>query len=212
MLRIKSFIFNTFQVNCYILYDESGEAVVVDAGCFDPQEVAFLRDFLSREKLRLVRNLNTHTHIDHILGNHHIAKHFGINPEFHQDGTIFFHTVHEIAASFGYTLNGIPEPKGFLADGEIIRFGNSELKVLHTPGHADGSICLYHQAGNLVLTGDVIFRDTIGRTDLPTGNFDLLMKSIREKLFVLPDDTVVYPGHGPETTIGYEKMNNPFIR
>jgi glyoxylase-like metal-dependent hydrolase (beta-lactamase superfamily II) len=106
----------------------------------------------------------------------------------------------------------IPAPARYLNDNEKITFGTSVLEVLYTPGHADGSVCFYNKAQGFVITGDVIFRDTIGRTDLPTGNFDLLMKSIREKIFTLPDETMIYPGHGPETTVGYEKQNNPFIR
>lgn len=212
MISIKKFVFNGFMVNCYILSDESDEAIAVDPACSGSGEENRLAGFLEANSLRLVRNINTHCHIDHILGNGFIEERYGIRPEYHPGGIPFFHTAGEIAASFGMTLSHIPEPGPFLADGEAVTWGRSELRVLYTPGHADGSCCLCSREQGFVLSGDVLFRDSIGRTDLPSGDFDLLMKSIREKLFALPDDTVVYPGHGPETTIGYEKMNNPFIR
>jgi len=212
MITVKTFVFNSFQVNCYLLYDPTGACIIVDPSCYDQQEADHLAGFIRKEGLQPVRNLNTHAHIDHVLGNHHIFRLYGLRPEYHSGSTPFIQTAQEVGASFGYHLKEMPEPAGYLADGDGISFGNNQLKVLYTPGHADGSICLYNDTQGFVLTGDVIFRDTIGRTDLPTGNFDLLMQSIRARLFVLPDDTVVYPGHGPETTIGYEKRNNPFIR
>jgi glyoxylase-like metal-dependent hydrolase (beta-lactamase superfamily II) len=212
MLRIQKFIFNAFQVNCYILVEESGECVIIDAACYENNEKQEVKDFIEKNNLKLVRNLNTHCHIDHIFGNSFIAKTFGISPEYHEDSVPLLVPASEIAGSFGYTINDIPAPAGYLKDNEKITFGTSVLEVLHTPGHADGSVCFYNRQQGFVITGDVLFRDTIGRTDLPSGNFDLLMKSIREKLFTLPDKTIVYAGHGPETTIGYEKLNNPFIR
>jgi hydroxyacylglutathione hydrolase len=211
-MNLKLFVFNTFMVNCYLLYDGTGEAVVVDAACYDSKEQQQLAGFIEKNDLKLVRNINTHCHIDHIVGNDFIEQTYGIRPEYHKDGDPFFLTAKEIGLSFGYKLDRIPAPKGFLEEGDIIRFGGSELKVFYTPGHAAGSICLYSEKEGLVITGDVLFRETIGRTDLPTGDFDLLMISIKTKLFTLPDATVVYPGHGPETSISYEINNNPFIR
>ena len=212
MISIRQFTFNSFMVNTYLLSDESGECIIIDPGCYSKGEKEELKNFLSENNLTLVRNVNTHCHIDHILGNSFIADHLGIRPEYHKASSIFFHTANEIARSFGFELNHQPEPKSFFDEGDKIPFGRSALTVLYTPGHADGSVCLYNQPQNFVITGDVMFRDTIGRTDLPSGNFNLLMRSIKEKLFTLPDETIVYPGHGPETTIGYEKRNNPFIR
>ena len=211
-MTLKIFVFNTFMVNCYLLYDGTGEAIIVDAACYDAKEQAVLADFIEKNNLKLVRNINTHCHIDHIVGNDFIEKTYGIRPEYHKEGDPFLLTAKEIGLSFGYKLERIPQPKGFLADGEIIRFGDSELKVLFTPGHAAGSICLYSEKDGFVITGDVLFRETIGRTDLPTGDFDKLMTSIKTKIFTLPPETVVWPGHGPETTVSYEIVNNPFIR
>lgn len=212
MISIDRFVFNSFMVNTYILSDESGECVIIDPACYEEREKKELKDFLTGHNLKLVRNVNTHCHIDHILGNGYIAEAFGVFPEYHKASVPFFFTVKEIAGSFGYSLDKLPEPKGFLDEKGKVTFGKSELAVLYTPGHAEGSVCFYNKPQGFVITGDVIFRDTIGRTDLPSGDFNLLMKSIKEKLFILPDGTTVYPGHGPETTIGYEKLNNPFIR
>jgi hydroxyacylglutathione hydrolase len=212
MISIQLFVFNSFMVNTYLLFDETGECIVVDPACYEEREKQELKDFLVRKNLTLVRNINTHCHIDHILGNGYIAETFRIFPEYHKTSVPFFYTAKEVAGSFGYDMNHIPEPKGFLDESEKVTFGKSELAVFYTPGHAEGSVCFYNQPNGFVITGDVMFKDTIGRTDLPSGDFNLLMKSIREKLFTLPDETVVYPGHGPETSIGYEKLNNPFIR
>jgi len=212
MIKISKFVFNAFMVNTYLLYDETGDCVIIDPACYETGEKAQLQDFITENNLRVVRNLNTHCHIDHVLGNEFVSLTYGIRPEYHKNSVPFFQTVQEIGASFGYTVGRMPEPKKFLVPGEVVSWGNSELTVLFTPGHAEGSVCFYNEAQDFVVTGDVLFRDTIGRTDLPTGDFDQLMASIRNRLFTLPDATIVYPGHGPETTIGYEKENNPFIR
>ena len=212
IIKIQKFVFNSFMVNTYLLYDETGECIIIDAACYDPEEQEALKDFILINNLTLVRNLNTHCHIDHVLGNGFIARTYGIYPEYHKNSVPFFQTVHEISASFGYTMDQVPEPKRFLVASELVKWGSSELKVLFTPGHAEGSVCFYNEPQGFVITGDVLFKDTIGRTDLPTGDFDQLMVSIKSKLFILPDDTIVLPGHGPETSIGYEKVNNPFIR
>jgi len=212
MIKITRFVFNTFQVNTYLLYDESGECVVIDAACYDPQEKDELKEFIRANHLSLVRNLNTHCHVDHVLGNGFIAATYGICPEYHKNSEPFIYTTQEIGASFGYTIDQIPAPKRFLEDNEIVLWGHSALKVFFTPGHAEGSVCFYSEAQGFVITGDVLFKDTIGRTDLPSGDFDQLMRSIKTRLLTLPGDTIVYPGHGPETSIGYEMANNPFIR
>lgn len=212
MLKVRNLVFNNFQVNTYFLFDDTKECAIIDAACASPQEQKELEDLVTKYELKIVRNLNTHCHIDHILGNDFIFMKFGIRPEYHPASVPFLYTAKELAATFGHALDEVPEPAGYLEEGMKIRIGNSFLDVFYTPGHADGHVCFYDQEDQFVITGDVLFRDTIGRTDLPSGNFNLLMESIHDKLFILPDDTVVYPGHGPATTIGYEKINNPFIR
>ncbi len=212
MIKIKKFVFNTFMVNTYILFDETGDCVLIDAACYELKEQEELRKFIADNNLHLVRNLNTHCHIDHVLGNNFIAQVYAIRPEYHENSLPFFHTLKEIGSSFGYVITQVPEPVRFLEDKETICWGDSSLEVLYTPGHAEGSVCFYNEKQQFVITGDVLFKDTIGRTDLPSGDFNQLMTSIKTRLFTLPDETIAYPGHGPETTIGYEKENNPFIR
>ena len=212
MIKIEKFVFNSFMVNTYLLNDETSECIIIDASCSENREKEELNIFIKENNLKLVRSLNTHCHIDHILGNDFIAVTYGIFPEYHENSVPFFQTAKEIGSSFGITLGHIPDPRRFLEDGETVHWGNSSLKVLFTPGHAEGSVCFYNENQRFVITGDVLFKDTIGRTDLPSGDFDQLMTSIKTKLFTLPAETIVYPGHGPETSIGYEMENNPFMR
>ena len=212
MIKIQRFVFNSFQVNSYVLWTDSREAIIIDPACYDRNEQEELLEFIDNQKLKPIRNINTHCHVDHILGNSFIAGKYGILPEYHEASAPFMVAAPEIAGSFGFALKEVVEPAHYLEDNEKIPLGDSHLEVFYTPGHADGSICFYNKEQGFVMTGDVLFRETIGRTDLPSGNFSLLMKSIHEKLYALPDETVVYPGHGPETTIGYEKQNNPFVR
>ena len=211
MIKVKKFVFNPFQVNTYILFDETKEAMIIDPGCSDGVESLELIDFIKEEGLKIVRLLFTHTHIDHVIGSNMVSEHFGIQPEAHQAGMVFLdHSTHT-AATYGFDLDKNPEVAEFLNEGEDVKFGNSKLEVLYTPGHADGSVCFLSRENEFVIVGDVLFNMSIGRTDFPTGDFDLLKKNIFEKLFTLPPGTIVYSGHGPETSIGFELANNPFL-
>lgn len=210
-MNLKKFIFNPFQVNTYILYDDSKEAVIIDPGCSDGVELLELVDFIKENNLKPVKLLFTHTHIDHVIGSNAVSEQFNILPEAHSAGKVFLDHSTVTAATYGFDLDKNPEIASFLNKEEDVCFGNSKLEVLYTPGHADGSVCFYSREDGFVIVGDVLFNMSIGRTDFPTGNFDVLKKSIFEKLFTLPDDTIVYSGHGPETEIGFEKMNNPFL-
>ena len=211
MLKIKIFPFNPFQVNTYVLYDETGECVIIDASCYESHEEKQLRMFIEEKGLKPVLLLNTHCHIDHILGNNFVADTWNIKPVMHKDSIPFLENAIEYGQTFGFNVKKPVMPEEFIADGQIIRFGNQELKVLETPGHAAGSVCFYHQEQNLVIAGDVLFHNSIGRTDLPTGDYDILINSIQTQLMVLPDETRVYCGHGPATTIGEERKGNPFL-
>jgi hydroxyacylglutathione hydrolase len=211
MITVKTFVFNPFQVNMYLLFDETKECIIVDAACMGDAEEKTVARFFSSNDLRPVQLLSTHPHIDHVAGNDFICRNYNIPLTVHKDGLSILRGVKGYAAAFGFEDVEYVEPKNFMDDGDVIKFGNSALKVLYTPGHADGSICLYSPEDDIVLVGDVLFNEGIGRSDLPTGNYDKLIASIRTKLFTLPDDTFVYPGHGPETTIGHEKKNNPFL-
>ena len=211
MGKLKTFTFNPFQVNTYVLYDESGQCVIIDPACYEDTEKKILAEFIMKEKLEPLFVLNTHGHVDHILGNNFITKEFNIPLKTHNDSLYFIEKGKEYAQVFGFEIQDQVKPEEFLEDGGVINYGNQQLKLIYTPGHADGSLCFYHQEDGLLFCGDVLFKAGMGRTDLPTGDYDKLIKNIKEKLMVLPEDVIVYPGHGPETTIGEEKYNNPFI-
>ncbi|MFW5663775.1 MAG: MBL fold metallo-hydrolase [bacterium] len=212
MVQIKTIPFNPFQVNTYVLYDETGECAIIDAACYGGHEEKMLKDFIEQQNLKPVLLVNTHCHIDHILGNNFVAENWSLKPLIHKDGTEFLANAVEYGQTFGFETDPPVMPEEFLTDGQIIRFGNQELQVLETPGHAAGSICLYHRKEQFVIAGDVLFHNSIGRTDLPTGNFETLIQSIQVKLFTLPEETKVYCGHGPTTSIREEKRNNPFLK
>ncbi|TVQ10485.1 MAG: MBL fold metallo-hydrolase [Bacteroidetes bacterium] len=211
MLQIKIIPFNPFQVNCYVLYDQTGECIIIDASCYGQQEQAILKGFIQEQNLKPVLLVNTHCHIDHILGNNFVAENWSLKPLIHKDGMEFLTNAVEYGQTFGFEIDKPVMPEEFLTEGQILRFGNQELQVLETPGHAAGSVCLYHQKEKFVIAGDVLFHNSIGRTDLPTGNFETLVQSIQSKLFILPEETKVYCGHGPSTSIGEEKRSNPFL-
>jgi hydroxyacylglutathione hydrolase len=211
MISIEKFVFNPFQVNTYVLYDETNEAVIIDPGCSDGVETLSLLNFLKQEGLKPVRMLLTHTHVDHVVGCNALQEAIQLEPEGHRAGRVFLEHSTRTAANYGISLNKNPVLSRFFDEGDVLTFGNSGLEVLYTPGHADGSVCFLNREQKFVISGDVLFNMSIGRTDFPTGDYDLLQKNITEKLFTLPDETIVYPGHGPETTIGFEKRNNPFV-
>ncbi|MCP4553608.1 MAG: MBL fold metallo-hydrolase [Bacteroidetes bacterium] len=210
-MRLKIFEFNAFQVNTILVYDESGECVIIDAACYIESEKKEIIDFIENESLKPVKLLFTHCHVDHILGWNTISEYFKIDAEIHKAALPFLDEVVERGLAFGFSIAPINKPTTFLEDGDIIKFGKTALTVLYTPGHADGSVCFVNDESRQVIVGDVLFRGSIGRTDLPTGDFQVLKKSINDKLFTLPEDYEAFPGHGSSTTIGYEKMNNPFV-
>ena len=212
MIKIKVFPHNLYQMNAYLLYDETGEGVLIDAGNSNDAELQQIIDFVEQESISLTKLLNTHAHIDHIVGNDAIIKEFEVKLYAHKAGLDFYKTADQYGASLGFPLKNPHLPDEYLDEGDEIKFGNTSLKVLYTPGHADGSICFYDAENHYIVVGDVLFQQSIGRTDLPTGDFDLLAESIRTKLYTLPPDTEVYPGHGPSTRISYEMMDNPFVR
>jgi glyoxylase-like metal-dependent hydrolase (beta-lactamase superfamily II) len=211
MTEIKRFAFNPFQVNTYVLSDETNACIIIDAGMDDTAEEDEIIHYIESHELKPVLLVNTHAHVDHILGCSFMADKFNIPFVAHKDCEFFMKRARQSAMMFGIALRNEKTIDSYLNEGEELKFGNTSLEVLHTPGHADGSLCFYSKKDNFVITGDVLFNQSIGRTDLPTGNYELLQKSIWEKLFTLPDETVAYPGHGPETSIGFEKIHNPFV-
>lgn len=211
MTTIKTLVFNAFQVNTYILFDETRQCVIIDPACYEPGEEEELAAYIETEGLMPVAVLYTHGHIDHILGNNFAVSAFGIPAKAHADTLPFIKNSPVYGKTFGFDAAEPILPKEFIEDGQVITFGNQRLKALSTPGHAAGSICYYHEADGFLISGDVLFAGSIGRTDLPTGDFDLLIQSINDKLLALPDNVKVYPGHGPATTIGHERNTNPFL-
>ena len=185
-MKIKRFEFNMFPVNCYVLWDDTKEAVVIDPGCFYEEEKQALKKFILTNELTVKHLLNTHLHLDHIFGNPFMLKEFGLSAEANKADEFWI--------------------------GDIITFGHTKLEAIHVPGHSPGSLVYYCKEENCMFSGDVLFQGSIGRADLSGGNFDELIDHICSRLFVLPNETVVYPGHGAPTTIGMEKAENPFFR
>ncbi len=212
MLTVQFFTFNAFQENTYIIYAANGEAIIVDPGCSSPAENNALLHFVSQHNLKVVQLINTHCHLDHILGNQLIASTYGLELFLHPNEEQMLILSPQAAKMYGVQLNAYKGPLHFLKGGDVVTLGEEALKVLDAPGHSPGSICLYSQADGFIIAGDVLFRESIGRTDLPGGNHKALIESIQTQLFTLPEEVVVYPGHGTTTTIGHEKRYNPFLQ
>ena len=211
-LTVHQLTFNPFQENSYIISTPSGECIIIDPGCFDRMERAELKSFIEDHSFRPVRLINTHCHIDHILGNAFVAKEWNLGLEIHKGELPVLESGTIVSGMYGVSYETSPAPVSFLEEGDKIVLDGHELEVLFTPGHSPASICFYNAEDGWVIGGDVLFYESIGRTDLPGGDHATLLKSIREKLFVLPNETIVYPGHGPQTTVGYEKMFNPWMQ
>lgn len=211
MFTIKTFEFNDFGVNTYLLSASNNECIIIDPGFYTKSEKSFFDNYLVDNNLKLVRMLITHCHIDHILGITHVEDKYGICASIHNKGKEMLRASVGYGSVFGLEVERPITNVDLLSEGELIYLGENKLKVLYTPGHADGSVCFMCHKEQFVITGDVLFHGSIGRTDLPSGNYHVLMKSIKEKLFTLDDKFTVYPGHGDPTTIGWEKVNNPYI-
>ena len=211
MIKVTKLVFNPFQVNTFVLHDETKECAIIDAGCNDEAEYEELVHFIESEGLTPVKLLNTHCHIDHIAGNAFVSKKYGLELEAHEAGNRFIEHSTQSSEVFGLDIGETVFPGTYLDEGDRVIFGGSALDVIYTPGHADGSICFVSHDDRFVVTGDVLFYQSIGRTDLPTGNYTLLLQKIAEKLLALDDDYTVYCGHGPDTSIGFERRSNPFL-
>ncbi len=212
MTHIKSFVCNPYQENTYILYDDTGAAAIIDPGMYGPHEEKEVSAFIDAEGLKPELLLNTHCHIDHVLGNRYVYDTYGLLPQFHEGELPLLVEVQNYAPQMGLRYEVSPIAETFLPAAGTVTFGESTLSLIFAPGHSPAHLCFYSVEDSFLIGGDVLFRNSIGRTDLPGGNHQQLLHSITHQLYVLPDDTTVYPGHGPETTIGYEKRTNPFIR
>ena len=211
MINIKKFTFNQVQENTFVAYDETGECVIIDAGCYFENEQQQLDAFISKQQLKPVKLINTHCHFDHIMGVTHCRTKYNIDFEAHESEVPLIEQASEHGDLYNIPMKPVDAPDSFFQEGDQITFGNSFLQVIEAPGHSPGGVVFYNPDQKILIAGDVLFYGSIGRTDLPGGSFERLVGNIKTKLLTLPEETVVYCGHGPETTIGFEKKNNPFL-
>lgn len=212
-MKVSRFTFNMFGVNTYILWDDiSREALIVDPGMINEKEQKEIKAFLDANNLNLKHLINTHMHIDHAFGISYMKENYNLKLECNLEDQFLAKRLNEQANMFGLPIpmSDLQIDKD-LKDGEKIQLGDEHISILHVPGHSPGSVVLYAPQFNIIISGDVLFNTSIGRTDLPGGNYAQLINAINNKLMTLPDDVIVYPGHGPETSIGYEKQNNPYL-
>jgi len=213
MIKVEKFVFSPFSENTYVIWDdETKETIIVDPGCFDENEENILTEFISANELTIKYLINTHCHIDHIFGCAFIKEKY--NPYFliPEEDLPLLQNAGKQAEMFGVEIKSPPKPDQYLSEDLVLTLNQSEIKFFFTPGHTPGEFCLYLEKEKILISGDVLFKESIGRTDLWGGNYDTLINSINTKLLTLPNDVKAYPGHGEETTIGDEKKNNPFLR
>lgn len=212
MFQIKAFTFNPVQENTYVLFNESKECIIIDPGCYFDAEKEDLKSFINNHKLKPRLLLNTHCHLDHVFGNKFIAEEFKLTLNSH----ILEKEILEMAPASGLMFNlpfdNYQGKVDYLKEGDVVTLGDDTLMVIHVPGHSPGSVCFYCEKQKFIIGGDVLFQNSIGRTDLPYGSHEDLLNNIKEKLFPLPADVKVYPGHGTPTTIGREIKENPFLQ
>jgi glyoxylase-like metal-dependent hydrolase (beta-lactamase superfamily II) len=212
MIKIDFFTFNPLGENTYLLTNEKQEALIIDPGFYFAEEENTFKNFISDHNVRPVQLLNTHCHLDHVFGNEWVRKNYGLELYIHEGEKKVLEFAPATGNMYGLGFTNYKGAFHFIDEGDKIFLGDDEIEILFTPGHSPASICFYCRAQNFIIGGDVLFNESIGRFDLPGGDEQTLYKSIREKLYVLPDETIVYPGHGEPTTIGHEKKYNPFVR
>lgn len=211
MLKIKAFTFNPLQENTYLIYNEQKQCIIVDAGCYFKEEQQKLLNYISTNNLQPMLLLNTHAHLDHVFGIAFLKQQFHIPFVIHQLDLPMLNSFPEVSVRYGLPGENPPSPDYFIDENSDLKLGDIAIKIIHTPGHSPGSLSFYLGDEKILISGDALFNQSIGRTDFPGGNHSTLVQSITAKLFVLPDETVVYSGHGPTTTIGDEKNFNPFV-
>jgi glyoxylase-like metal-dependent hydrolase (beta-lactamase superfamily II) len=208
-LHVETFTFNQFQENTFVVYDDNKQCVIIDPGCYERSEQQMLQGFISDNNLKPLALLNTHAHIDHILGNAFVQRTYDLDHYLHIDDLVTMRAVESYAHVYGFSGYEIsPEPTHIMQANGMLNFGGISFDVFCTPGHAPGHVVFYNEENQFVLNGDVLFNGSFGRVDLPGGDLEILKKSIHETLFQLPEETIVYCGHGAPTTIGKEKRSN----
>jgi hydroxyacylglutathione hydrolase len=212
MVNINIFTFNPFGENTYVLWDETKEGIIIDPGCYTGAEKRILKEFIDNNEIKPIFLVNTHSHIDHVLGNAFVNEQWNLLPIIHKNEAEALLAVPQYGQLYGINAEPSPVPVEFLGEGQQIKFGNTILDVIFTPGHSPGHVTLVCEPQKFIISGDVLFHGSIGRTDLPGGDYRTLIDSIIHKLMVLEDDYKVYPGHGEPTTIGFERKNNPFLK
>ena len=210
-MEIANFVFSPWAENTYVIFDETGDCCIVDPGCNDANERKQLSEFIESKALNPVKLVNTHCHIDHVLGNQFVAEKYGLELHAHEGEQIVLDNMVNVARMYGVSYEASPSIAVHIEPGAFFKFGNTQLEVYFTPGHSPASISFFHRETNQLIVGDVLFKGSIGRTDLPGGDHETLIRSIKEQLFPLGDEVVVYNGHGEPTTIGNERMTNPFL-
>jgi glyoxylase-like metal-dependent hydrolase (beta-lactamase superfamily II) len=212
MLKIHSFTFNDFQENCYLVFDtENLDCIIFDPGCNGTSETKMLSEYISDNRLRPTKLINTHCHIDHVLGNAYVSEEYGLDLMAHEGEIPVLESCPTVAKMYGIPYVISPSIKVLIEEGQKIMVGSYVFDAIFSPGHSPASLCFFNTKHKILIAGDVLFHRSIGRTDLPGGDYDTLINNIKTKLFTLPDDTIVYPGHGISTTIGDEKKWNPFF-
>jgi glyoxylase-like metal-dependent hydrolase (beta-lactamase superfamily II) len=208
---IKVFEFNPFAENTYVLSDAQKNAIIIDPGCYEAHERAELHDYVTKQNLTVRAVVNTHCHIDHVLGNEAMKVKYNVDLWVPKNEKVVLHAIPSYAPNYGFADYRESEVEHWFEEG-LLSFGEIKLKAIEVPGHSPGHMVFYDEKNKVLIGGDVLFRQSIGRTDLPGGNHEQLLTNIKSKVYTLPDEVVVYPGHGPETTIGFEKQHNPFVR
>ena len=212
MLTVKAFSFNPVQENTYILYNEKKQCCIIDPGCYFPEEEHKLKSFIDQNALKPVLLLNTHCHLDHVFGNKFVHDKWGLILHIHEREKLVLEMAPATGELWQLPFENYEGKLVFIPEDSTINIGDDELEIRFTPGHSPGHVCFYDEAEGFAVSGDVLFNGSIGRTDLPGGDFDTLISSIQTQLFMMPDETKIYSGHGPMTTVGLEKMNNPFVK
>lgn len=212
MIKVHQLTYSPFAENTYVLTDEESQAVIIDPGMYGSDEEAHFDAFVKERELKPVALWLTHAHLDHVFGVNFVCQRYGLTPLVNKEERYLYENAQTFAQNYGLDMKALVEPKYTIDGDDSLKFGGQQISLLFAPGHSPGSICFYSSEQNWLIGGDVLFQGSIGRTDLPGGDFDTLINSIKTQLFELPGETRVYSGHGPATTIAVEKLTNPFLQ